>query len=366
MEQILSDPLWNKMRLKAVSAFPDDLELWKEFYSVWAVNRKESFRFYADNKEQLEKGAKYEPVIFNQNNYPTALAFLMTEYLRKPAVFVSERQNDPSAFASGDASNYKIDERILHNCKIDKLPEQFDCISAGVDVHDDVLFYSVIGKQAETFYLLKIGVFPDQQIQEKSAMTPMSVFYPANPLTNSLNTLLDGLEKFSISGTAMPPKLILVDRGYRSDLIANIAAKRRTIFTCKGYAPSANQQPIAEWTRRSIVAKGSFYALNLNEIKNWYHIETPLVKEQLAAAINGGQFRIYEKCYCPALIEHFTCEVPEVREALYKRTVWTPQHNENHLWDTAVYALSAAMISEGSMIQDGIIQMKRQKINVNF
>ena len=41
-------------------------------------------------------------------------------------------------------------------------------------------------------------------------------------------------------------------------------------------------------------------------------------------------------------------------------------HNENHLWDAAVYALAAAMISEGGMIQDGVMQIKRKKYEVKF
>jgi hypothetical protein len=219
---------------KSVEKMPSNLNAWEDWVEDYKTNGKESaLQYYRENEKKLLEGAVWNEVSYHRERFTSALQALMFEYFTTPEAFYSERQNSP--LERRLVGSEEISDNII---EIEENNSTFYC---GIDIHDDILFFSIISLQDNNPFLYAAGVFPHQNIKAaKSDMTAYRVMpkYKVLPLEKQLKAALTDL--IMVLNERYNPKMILIDGRYQARVIEEVSESYNNVYRTLGVSTNTN------------------------------------------------------------------------------------------------------------------------------
>ena len=213
------NPSWQGFLLKAINRMPDNMELWKEYYSRWTAEnerlleqghgesawdraKKVADEYYVANRSAMDAGAVISwPDNIGEGDI-SALQTLMNQYLEDEAAFLTEFQNEPQQ----ESSEEKRLTREIFLSKIRPLPRgvvprEANRLTVGLDLHKNVLYWIVCAWwDGFTGHVVDYGTYPRQPYADftvENAPVTLETLYPGvsfeGRLYQSLETLCSEL-----------------------------------------------------------------------------------------------------------------------------------------------------------------------------
>jgi len=338
-EHYLQDKTYNTFRIKSLDRMPDNEALWVEWFNLYCNDRKEADSFYRKNKKELHEGAVCNIDDYDKVRFGSVLQSLMFDYFSDPEMFFSERQNTPDMLAdSGQGLDVLDVNDINKEVKIDD-----GSLFAGLDVHDDSLYYVISRTDGKSMEVLEYGVYPKQPIKDKKAS--LSVKIKKGMLGIELNKALEFLREKGI-------KRVYVDARWETVCVKSVCFQNNDIATpIFGWA-NAKGKPISEWTRKPGSVIGQFYMKNRRTGERFpcITIDTNLVKDRLVSLFSNQNVSIAKHNGLSVFLRQvLTSEYPLLVDGTYKRFSWIQKSKriDNHFLDALVYSYSANIIEKG-------------------
>ncbi len=175
-------PEWVGRKVKMLKAMPERMDLWEEYGRIQRNYRessrqdqqrakREAAEFYLENRDEMDRGAEpaWTECYKRSDKYCelSAIQHAMNFYTRYgEKVFMTECQNTPDSGETSDEAltAQKIMDQVEERLPRGKVPPWADLIVAGIDIHDDMLFWQVYALRREDFrgHLLDYGAWPKQ------------------------------------------------------------------------------------------------------------------------------------------------------------------------------------------------------------
>lgn len=382
--QILEDPNWHGEKTAMIIEWPEDMDLWWEYNRVRldgarAMDGGESSRkFYEDNREALEKGAKVSWEHRIRHGEITALQTAMNLFFEQgERAFYSEYQNQPlSEFANLlDIEPHMVRE-AANGMKAFEVPPQCQFLVAMIDVNvSSGLHYTVLASTNNMeVHCPYYGRYPEDvnaalwTRESTGGLTEaQAVFNAIIATTNKLDELV-----FLRGGKQMHIDMISVDCGYLMDVVFSACAvadgnlSRTKVVASRGYAQK-------NWRETKVVGRVAD-----NVYRSKFDGKGPVVKHNAdywrervhqAFLLGGGApgsitlfgqpevHEYYSEHICgERLLEHFQTEKDE-----YYNWQRVPGR-KNDLLDTTVGALALFSIMGANF--DGGLRMNAESSGV--
>ena len=165
-------PQWQGERTKMVYAFPTDEKLWQEYREM----RDDSFRSDGDGQRghRALPGASGRNGRRGRSGMAPAIQRRRVERrtTRDEPTFpkrgrfhgrVSERPQAPGRLPARWSYRREEIRRKVNGRQPGEVPKGCECLTAFIDVHDDLLFWAVCGWESDfTGYGIEYGAFPEQ------------------------------------------------------------------------------------------------------------------------------------------------------------------------------------------------------------
>jgi hypothetical protein len=270
-------PEWQGVRSSLLIDFPTNMDMWNKYYEI----RQQSFRdgrfgrdateFYATNQVEMDAGAKVSWVQrFDPPLELSAIQHAMNLYFRDPSAFWSEYQNKPLTQSTGEQKPSIVLQsqdiiRRLSGLSYGICPRDTICITSGVDVQKDILYYITVAWR-EDFggTIVDYGSCPEQSTEYYDAQNvqyPLARLFPGllqSPLTfKGLEYLRDGpLARQYVrdeSTDTVGIESVNVDANWNltADAVYDFCKKNSPRFwPCHGKGIGAAMLPMAEWSKK--------------------------------------------------------------------------------------------------------------------
>lgn len=266
-------PAWRGERTKLVYKWPENHELWRQYGEIRKEELErggdgsEALEFYKANREDMDEGAE---VSWEERYYPEAkeISAIQCAYnLRfdhKEEVFASEYQNEP--LLPADQQEAVTADQVCNKANgrdSGEVPINCTKLVAFVDVHDQVLFYSIMAFQENfTGYIIEYGTFPDQRVSYftlNNAKHTLSGKYPGKGIDGAIQAGLEHLVRdllsrnFKRGQSFIRIDRLLVDMGYKDKIVAAVKVKcgGSTMMLSKGIGITASGKPISTYKRKA-------------------------------------------------------------------------------------------------------------------
>ena len=383
-------PLWEGLRFKMVEQMPTRMEMWEEYRDIMHTDGLTAAdAFYKRNQAEMDAGA----VVPWADNFKAklernALHKAMKIWANSELTFDSEYQNDPPVGTDGTivVSAEVIRNRIngLEQCEV---PARAMALTAGVDVHGDILYYAVVAWEDDaTGYVIDYGTFPEQTRdffqKRESGLKTLKRRYPG---TKVQGAVLIGLSDFLESllrkkyrtgdGKVMQIEKVIVDASYSHDQVEGAIIKigaTAAAVPSRGHFVGANGSPMAEWKRKPKRKKGIYMVLDKvdgRKLPVCYH-DSNYWKSAVHDALS---MEVGERCGLSLwgkrsdrhrmFSEHLNAETVTAVIGKHKFDQWTEKPNlDNHLFDATKMAFVASRMI-GVMTEDEFelqTKLKRQ------
>lgn len=369
-------PRWNGLRFQSLEKMPENMALWREYRALWFDSEKKATAFYRKNKKAMSKGAIVSwKDAYSGKKLVDSLEYYMTKWCENERAFWSEQQNQPleGSYGAVKLSAKEIATKINGYAR-GVVPDDCEKITAAVDVHGDVLYYSVVAWSAGfTGRVVDYGTFPEQkrvyfQKNDGGLETLKRAFPGATAegrVQQGLSTLFSALlqthfrreqdENQEKDGTfnenVMEINRILVDVGWKPETVENAirASDPKRVVPVKGAAILAKSAPMRAWKKeRGRVfgwhmiderPRNSAFRTILADVNYW----KTLVHESFALAPGErGSLSLYgtSRAAHRMFSEHVAAETAKLVEYASNKVVeWSPNVNrpDNHFFDTLVY-----------------------------
>lgn len=269
-------PHWNGIRKKFLLTFPNAaaMKLWEQYAEI----RRQSFQtyrdirmateFYKKNRKKMDAGASvsWDAKFLKEAHEISAIQHAMEWFISKPGPFQSELQNAPEETNSSSKQWLKAPEIAtkMHHVKQGIVPLGVKTLVSHVDVHDDLLYWTVIGYTPDgTGFVIDYGTYPDQKrryFMKSQATITMRMKHPkvgldgaiAQSLDFTLRKLLD-FQYESEQGNTMDISLLGVDSGHNPkvcgraiQLLQQDRRYKNRLTLVKGFGIGPSDIPMAE------------------------------------------------------------------------------------------------------------------------
>jgi hypothetical protein len=377
-------PEWRGKRSKLVRKFPDNMDLWHEYWKIKSDSYRnggkgiEATEFYQNNREEMDKGSdvpwmeRFTPPI-----QISALQHAMDLYFKDPITFFSEYQNDPLIESIGDNAGrieLKAEELQQRYSGLDRYtcPQHTLHVSTGIDIQQRILYYLTVA-WTEDFggVVIDYGTFPKQPIAYFRTPDPPVPLESCNkdltigPLVfYGLQQLSQMLPRYKVDNSyeTLSNQKTFIDANWSltTDAVYGFCKQEEKSFIfhpVHGRGIGAAQLPMSDWARKLGEKKSDY---------NWVERQTTNVK-------NRGRHVIYDTNYWKSLVgerliapkgskntllffgdastrhellcDQLSCEHPIEKEGRGRKIdEWQkkPGLNENHYFDCLVMAAVAA------------------------
>ena len=299
-DTVLKDPRWNGIRSPMLVKFPVHMSAtpadiphadhWDRYADLLRSGRTDdATEFYAAHRCLPEcEGILDRPrpclpcpiradcmdadamVSWQQRKYPADLSpvqHAMDRHIRNPILFAAEMQQQPisAQMAGARITPAQVIQRVsgLPMCHV---PADATVITAGVDVHDELLYWVVCAWEDDfTGQVIQYGTLPEQPVRwflQASPPRPLSREFPGQDKDGVIQSGLERLcgvmlkhefEKHAGGSVAsMSIEQMLVDSGYKPTLVYNVRRKLASpiMQASKGMALRATNKPIASFQRK--------------------------------------------------------------------------------------------------------------------
>ncbi len=395
------NPQWQGERTKAVYAWPTNEKLWDAYRRLRSDglrrgNTSEATEFYRRNREAMDAGAAVAwPARYNADELSAVQHVMNLRMDLGEEAFTAEYQNEPVVPAEEAAPMLTAAEiaRKLNGVKRGVVPTGAEHLTAFVDVHDALLFWSVVAWSGDfTGWVVDYGTYPDQRRRmftlRKAAPTLASVSAGAGregAILAGLSALADlllGREWAREDGTVMHVGLCLIDAGFVPDTVYDFCRRAKyaaVLMPSRGVGIGAAGRPMTEYQRkpgerfgwnwlvtRTVNRAAQYVRFDSNHWKSFVHA-------RLAGAPgDSGALTLYGRDaeHHRLLADHLTAEIP-VRVTANGRTVdeWRlrPGVADNHWLDCMVGCAVAASMLGAVLPGSGIdaTAAKRRRIRLS-
>lgn len=378
-------PEWHGRRCKLLRKMPDRLDLWDRYGELLRdglrrdpPDRLVANQFYVSNRLEMDREAEASWAVRFNPDQLSAVQYAMDLYLLDPKTFFAEYQNEPVADEQGGgAEPIDANEAATKLNRIARgiVPVECTRLTLGIDVHQELLFWCVVGW--DEFFggsVVDYGTFPQQPVSRFNAADPspsLSSVY-AGAMLGLEARIFKGLEviarevilrewQHASGGPALRIDRALVDAGWgeQVDTVhqwARQSVAASVINASKGMYVGAAKTPFGDWkpmpgerhglgwrVKASPTARGRLCLLDTNYWKSF------LAERIRSATGTPGAMHLFgsspaaHSLFC----DHLAAEHP-VRVNANGRTVdeWqsNPGHPDNHWLDCVVMAAGAAAV----------------------
>lgn len=369
------NPRWNGMRFKSLDVMPERLDLWREYRSLWFNSETRATSFYRKNRKEMKKGAVVSwPEAYSGKKYVDALEFYMAKWCENERAFWSEQQNQPLESSGGFAKlPAKEIAKRLNGFPAGVAPDDCVRITAAIDVHFDVLYYSVVcWTDDSTARVVEYGTFPKQKrsyfSKTDGGLETLRFEFPGQNADGRLFSGLVALFRLLMeqqyhtaneAGSGQETRRIdrvLVDIGWKPEVVERAirAVDARLFIPCKGVAVGAAKSPMRVWPKKpgrvfgfhlidEKTTRSSLrsFLVDVNFWKTTVHEAFALTPGEQGSASLYGKSSATHRMFS----EHLAAETAKLVECAANKVVeWSPNVNrpDNHFFDTMVYNFAAA------------------------
>ena len=368
-------PRWHGLRFASLERMPARLDLWREYRSRWFDDEAAATEFYKAHLDDMRAGAVVSwPEAYSGGRLVDTLEYYMTRWCENERAFFAEQQNQPLEAASGSVKQpAKVIAARLNGYDEGVVPDDAAKITAAIDVHADVLFYSVIAWRADfTGRVIEYGTYPQQKrryfAKSDGGLETLARVYPGSNadarLYSGLCALFADLKDRAFATAAeaadgLASRRIdraLVDSGWKPEIVENAirAVDARLFLPAKGVAVQAKKSPMRSWPRKPgrifgwhlIDEKTAASALRLLlvDVNYW---KTKIHEAFGLTPAEAGSLSLYgaDKDEHRLFAEHMAAETARLVESASNRVVeWSANINrpDNHYFDTVCYNFAAA------------------------
>lgn len=273
-DQILDrekNPLWRGERTKMVNAWPVNEDLWEKYWEI----RQEDIRaggdgspateYYRKNRKKMDEGAVVAWPERKFDNELSAIQHAQNLKYRNPLAMAAEYQNDPQDPESSELPMPNEDDicKRANGLRRGVLPTEAEYLTAFIDVHDNLLYFSVVAWVNDfTGWIMDYGTFPKQSgghFTLLNCRNPMSKVFPnlatEAVITKGLEALTEsicGREWLREDGVILPMTRCLIDAGYKPGEVSNVCRKspyRHVLTPSRGVGIKATSKPMREYHR---------------------------------------------------------------------------------------------------------------------
>jgi len=296
-------PRWQGERCKLLYAIPTDSALWEKYAEI----RADSFRrgddgrtatdFYKTNRDAMDAGAKPAwPARFNEDE-ASAIQHAMNLRIDDEAAFQAEYQNTPVQAVGTELATMTATEIAAKVSGVPRgaVPVGTQHVTAFIDVHDSLLFYTVTAWAANfTGHIIDYGTFPDlgpsmnrRTFTLRQAEGALGNTFPGTGKEGAIRAGLDALADAILrrewpgeNGTAWRIGLCLVDAGYTPAVVQDFCRYSQhaaVLMSSRGVGIGAANRPMHEYHQK----RGDRFGLN------WYIPGTPTAASAATATANA-------------------------------------------------------------------------------
>ncbi len=368
-------PHWNGIRKKFLLSFPSEkaMKLWEQYAEI----RRQSFQtyrdirmataFYKKHRKAMDEGAvvSWDKRFSPDAHEISAIQHAMEWFISKPGPFQSELQNAPEENATTSKQWLKAPEIAakMHHLQRRIVPMGVRSLVSHVDVHDDLLYWTVIAYIPNgTAFIIDYGTYPDQKrryFMKSQATITMCKVHPKigldGAIAKSLEVLITQLlqtEYATEQNGKADISLLGVDSGHNPKVCGRVLAllqKKREfknrLTLVRGFGVGPADTPFAErkpkdgelfgnnWIQKPVPANS---APLLHVDTNFWKTTT---NDRFATGIGEtGSLTLFHAKDHQLFSEHMTAEHAE--ETFGKgRTVFTHKilpGRDNHWYDNVV------------------------------
>jgi len=257
-------PDWHGTKVPLLYSFPDEKEkMWKEYEKAWRDDQDKGLldvpnavKFYLDNQEALDKGAKVSNPLRIKRPAVSAIQTAMDIYISDGAeTFAAEYQNQPLSIydKAYDVSVDEICSRI-NGLQQHYAPENCNWITIGIDINPKTrgINWTVMGgTQRMSGYIIRYDVYPrDKALYDDKQPNGRTI---EQAICEGLDHVCNEIEntKFYIGNKETIPTMVLIDVGSWFDTIFGFINTANFSFPVKGSRGRANSQ----WKPRNIIGR---------------------------------------------------------------------------------------------------------------
>ena len=392
-------PHWRGLRFKMVEQMPTNMKLWEQYRDIRKnEDAVKATMFYKRHRAEMREGA----VVAWEANYTSesldALQHAMNIWADKPVTFASEYQNEPMRPDQGAmVVPARVIRRRLNGLDHQTLPLDAQTLTGFIDVHDDLLYYSVVAWSDNfTGYVIDYGTYPKQirRVFSKgeTGLITMSrsdqrkdgvIQAGLTALIKELMSTHWYVEGDTVRGSACGASeniafsKLLIDTGYKPQIVENairLAVGRSTVVVpAKGKSIKAVNLPMKEWKRKSGEVHGNHWiestppgrartiTVDTNFWKCQVHDAFRLLPGTPGSLTLWGRDSETHRMFS----EHMNAEVAKLVESggnsLYE---WQDTPNDNHFFDCIVGSMIAASRLGIKSAEEKIERPKRKRASL--
>jgi energy-coupling factor transporter ATP-binding protein EcfA2 len=380
---------WKGMRFKMVEQMPDRMDLWDEYWEVCKTKDYVAAKmFYKRNRPEMDRGA----VVAWKENYEegkqlSALQYAMDKYYSNIESFMSEYQNDPMRPDQGAmVVPAKVIRTRLNGLDHQTLPLDAQTLTGFIDVHDDLLYYTVVAWSDDfTGYIIDYGTYPKQKRRQfskgESGLNTMSrsdqradgvIQQGLVSLVKELMSTHWYVEGDRDHAEPVAFSKLLIDTGYKSQIVENAirlaVGNTKVVMPARGKSVRAVQQSMSEWKRKAGATHGNHWiettpvgrartlTVDTNFWKCQVHDAFRLLPGNLGSLTLWGRDSEAHRMFS----EHMNSEVAKLVESggntVYE---WQNTPNDNHFFDCIVGCMVAASRSGITSAEQRAVKTKR-------
>lgn len=389
------NPRWRGIRKKMLLAWPENLDLWKQYAEIRRVSLREdregvdATEFYQANRTAMDLGALLSWKDRFNDDEISALQNAMNLWCDDPLMFAAEYQNEPIDEQQSERwllTKEEIAKKVTGLAR-GVIPIWATQITAGVDVQQDVLYWLVAAwGEGFTGQVVAEAAWPEQHskwFEASDAPNPLSRLYPDRSIEDRIAIALRGLLDYLTAlefqregGGVGRLDRVLVDTGFSSELVHAVVRATpyaASVFPAKGRGITADEKRISDWKIEPGIEVGEEWRVSpapkqasrlLMFDSNYW---TTKVHQRFATPIGAprnGSLSLYGTTGFDheMLAHHFCAEYPVWTKGRNREVfVWKerPDTKENHFLDCLKMAAVGA--SKGGITLDAIGQVAQRQ-----
>ena len=369
-------PGWQRIRAKTIVKWPDNMEAWDKYQDVCRAENNEELpagsarKHYLGHRDTLDAGCEHYWPARVDPGFESAIHCSMDEYLRDPAAFMAEKQNEPTEQITNGVTQLSAKAIMTRTCAFERgvVPTDVELLTCHVDVQQDVLFWTVCG-WTSVFggYVVDFGCWPDQgrslftlrSVRRSYKHEGMDQAGATRAAVRDLVFTLGQKRWKAPSGTEHGIRVGLVDIGWAAvDVLYGLqSAKQNGWWGMHGTAVGANAQPMNKRRMNKPGRRGDNWILHKTSRNDVATVTADVnyfktcTADSLRCNPDASQsMRLFSasKTLLEMFAQHCAAE-RGLRETGSAGTVdaWelTKQHLDNHFWDNLIGCRVAASIA---------------------
>lgn len=216
------EPEFRGKKFKALYAFPTNMKLWDEYYSMRCLELRErgttseSTEFYRLRIAEMDEGAEvaWPQRFLADKGEITGVQHCLHVYYEDPAGFAAEYQQEPLGDEDNDARQIEekdVEAKIIRGIARGSVPAWATKLTGFIDVQKRALFYMVCAWMPDfTGHIVTYGAFPDQK---RSWFINRDLPYPLDQDADYANLGMEG----QIYKAAETLQALLLDREWQRE-----------------------------------------------------------------------------------------------------------------------------------------------------